>query len=124
MFPLEQAPRLEAVAPQLEHAAHVSLGFGHLPKGELLVELRGAGLNEGEDLMVEEFEVTLCLCVLWVVSEAPNGGKERPRAERTRESLTACLVRSKPGKPSYSQMWTVCIRISPLLQALAPRPKS
>lgn len=42
-----------------------------MPKGELLVELRGAGLNEGEDLMVEEFKVTLWLCALRMVSEAP-----------------------------------------------------
>jgi len=59
VLPLQKRSRLERVAPQLKDASHVGRGRGDLPEGELLVELRGAALDEREDLMVKELEVSL-----------------------------------------------------------------
>lgn len=56
-FPCEQGSGLEGVGTELINAAF-DLGGRALPEGELLVELRSTGLDEGKNLVVEELEVS------------------------------------------------------------------
>lgn len=58
MLPFEEGSRVERVGPELVNAA-LDLGRCGLPEGELLVELRATAFDEGEDVVVEKFEVPL-----------------------------------------------------------------